>query len=332
MDIKLNNQTVSNNDSLTCYSTWMTPIVIISDGPYGVNGYPGDLRGADGLAKWYEPHIKMWSQYSTPSTTLWFWNTEEGWAAVHHKLLEYGWEFKACNVWNKGLGHIAGNVNTRTLKQLPVVTEVCVQYVRKAEFKSNGKTLSMKEWLRSEWSRTRIPFSKANVACGVKDAATRKYLTKCDLWYMPDSTKFGMLVDYANKYGDPLGKPYFSIDGVNPLTPSEWDMFRPKFYCPIGVTNVWNTPQLSGKERLKNGTKTLHLNQKPLELIKRIIEMSSDPLDVVWDPFSGLCTVSIASIELNRISFSAEISSRVFEQAIDRIRSYLDSNQIVSSS
>lgn len=65
------------------YSDWPTPTCILSDGPYGVNGFPGDNHKAESLAEWYEPHIKSWSEHSTPETTLWFWNTEVGWATVH---------------------------------------------------------------------------------------------------------------------------------------------------------------------------------------------------------------------------------------------------------
>ena len=31
------------NDALELYDSWESPVVIISDGPYGVNGFPGDL-------------------------------------------------------------------------------------------------------------------------------------------------------------------------------------------------------------------------------------------------------------------------------------------------
>ena len=53
------------------------------------------------------------------------------------------------------------------------------------------------------------------------------------------------------------------------------------------MTNVWQTPQLAGSERIKIGTKTAHLNQKPLALIEKIIQMSSDENDVIWEPFGG---------------------------------------------
>ena len=166
-----------NGDALELYDSWETPTVIVSDGPYGVNGFPGDLVAPDGLDKWYEPHIKRWSELSTPLTTLWFWNTEVGWATVHPILEKYGWTYVSCCIWDKGMSHVAGNTNTKTIRHLPVVTEVCVQYVKKPMFNVGNIQMSMKEWLRYEWGRTGIPFSKTNEACGVKDAATRKYFT-----------------------------------------------------------------------------------------------------------------------------------------------------------
>ena len=47
------------------YATWPTPTCIIVDGPYGVNGYPGDLLSIQGLVEWYEPHVKAWAAYAT---------------------------------------------------------------------------------------------------------------------------------------------------------------------------------------------------------------------------------------------------------------------------
>lgn len=308
-----------NGDSMDFYEKWESPIVIISDGPYGINGYKGDLKSPMGLDEWYEPHIAAWTEKATPQTTLWFWNTELGWATVHPILVKYGWEFKTCNVWDKGMSHVAGNTNTKTISHLPVVSEVCVQYVKKPTFNVNGKVMSMKDWLRYEWERTGLPFSKTNDACGVVNAATRKYFTKCHLWYMPPAEMFAKISEYANTYGNPNGKPYFSIDGISPITKEEWELMKPKFHCPIGVTNVWTTTQLRGTERIKNGLKAVHLNQKPLELIQRIIEMSSDEGDTVWDPFGGLFTSALSCIDTRRICFTSEITPEVYNEGVKRI-------------
>lgn len=184
----------------------------------------------------------MVGKKATHATTLWFWNTEIGWALVHPVLEKHGWQYVGCNVWNKGLSHIAGNINTRTIRRFPVVTEVCVEYVRKPMYqfvaKEEGAPDTLQDWLRREWMRTGLPFNKANEACGVKNAATRKYLTTDHNWYFPPPDMFQKLVDYANKYGREEGKPYFSMDGKVPMTGCNWKLMRAIFRCPVGVTNV----------------------------------------------------------------------------------------------
>jgi DNA modification methylase len=320
-DSKIN---LENEDSLVIYDNWESPIVIISDGPYGVKGFKDDLPTYEGLDKWYEPHIKKWSEKATTQTTLWFWNTEIGWATVHPILSKYGWNFTNCHVWDKGIAYAAGKTNSKSLRKLPIVTEICVQYVKKPIFKVNGNIMSTKEWLRYEWKRTGLPFYKTNDAAKVKNAASRKYFTKCHLWYPPPPDTFEKIVNYANEYGDIKCKPYFSLDGEKPLGTEEWKKMRAKFKCPIGITNVWHEPALNGKERIKNGSKAYHLNQKPLKLTELIIDISSDKGDLVWDPFGGLATTAIASHKLNRKCNIAEKNSEIFRQALERVHKYLE--------
>lgn len=309
---------VALGDSLGLYETWESPTVIFSDGGYGVLGFEGDTSDHIDLPKWYEPHIAAWSKFASPSTTLWFWNSEIGWASVHPILEKHGWRYVNANVWNKGKGHIAGNINTQKIRRFPVVSELCVQYV----FEARIDGLLLKEWLVREWRRTKIPFRKANEACGVKDVVTRKYFDQGHLWYYPPTEMFMKLKEYANTYGDVSGKPYFSMDGVNPVTCEQWSGMRSKFHCPHGYTNVWDRPALRGSERLKcNGTsgKAVHLNQKPLDITSMIIEASSDEGDVIWEPFGGLFTACVASRLLKRKSFGAEIDPTYFHYGLKRI-------------
>lgn len=306
-------------DSLSLYPHWSTPTVIISDGPYGVGGFPGDPPTPDGLAEWYEPHIKSWSRFATPATTLWFWNTEVGWATVHPILKKHGWDYRCCNIWDKGIAHIAGNSNSKTLRKFPVVTEVCAQYTLRAAFPTPIGLLPMKEWLRYEWERSGLPLYKTNEACGVKNAATRKYFTKCHLWYYPPPDAFDKLSRYANKYGERNGKPFFSLDGKSPISKEFWSRMRAKFNCPNGVTNVWDHPAVRGGERLKTKNRCVHMNQKPLKLIEQAIEASSDKGDVVWEPFGGLCSAAIASFRLGRNCHAAELNEEYYHIAASRL-------------
>lgn len=308
------------------YGSWPSPISIISDGPYGVSGYPGDNHKAETLADWYEPHIKSWSKYSSPGTTLWFWNTEVGWATVHPVLIANGWEYRCCNIWDKGLGHVAGNANTLTLRKFPVVTEVCAHYVKAATFQVSSKSLTMQEWLRHEWKRTQLPLRLANEACGVLNAATRKYLTADHLWYYPPVEAFVKLSQYANEHGDPKGRPYFSIDGKRPVPGHQWAGLRAKFTCDVGITNVWREPQVSGSERIqgtRNAMKykfsSLHGSQKPLKFIELTIRASTDEGDVVWEPFGGLCPGAVVSRYLGRQYYGAEIIREFYAAAVERL-------------
>ena len=308
---------VSYGDSLDRYPDWDTPTCIVSDGAYGVLGFEGDTSGHLALPDWYEPHIVAWAEHATPRTTLWFWNSEIGWAAVHPVLERHGWRYVNANVWNKGKSHVAGNVNTATIRRFPVVTEVCVQYVREARIDG----LFLREWLIREWKRSGRPMKEANTACGVADVATRKYLDSGHLWYFPPPEMFKKLCDWANEHGAPEGWPYFSIDGQQPGTAEEWAAMRSRFSCPFGVTNVWDRSALRGKERIAvPGGKAVHLNQKPLDLLTRIIEASTEEGDAVWEPFGGLFSTCVAAQRSGRRAFGGEIDPTYYHYGLERLK------------
>lgn len=306
-------------NTLDVYTLWDIPTVIVADGPYGISGYQGDAQSPEQLVELYEPHVEAWSAAASPTTTLWFWNTEVGWATVHPLLVKHGWVYRGCNVWDKGIKHIAGNCNGKTMRKFPVVTEVCVQYVRADVYHlPSGGDLGTQAWLRHEWQRAGLAFSEANAACGVKNAASRKYLTADHHWYFPPAEEFSKLAAYANEHGNPDGRPYFSVDGQTTLTSSQWERQRAKFNFEYGVTNVWQEPPIRGKERLKDGTVVAHPNQKPQSLMHRILKASSDEGDVVWEPFGGVGSACLAALNLNRRFFGSELLSPYAHQAVAR--------------
>jgi site-specific DNA-methyltransferase (adenine-specific) len=308
-------------DAAKCYARWPRPTVIIADGPYGLSLFPQDPPTVQLLPDWYEPHIKAWSAFSLPETTLWFWGTELSWATVHPVLDHHDWEYRAAHIWDKGKGHIAGNVNSKTIRGFPVVTELCVQYTRRVRLPTiDGEYLPLQQWLRHEWLRSGLPLSRANEACGVANAATRKYFTQDHVWYFPPPEMMERLAAYATAHGLPTTVPYFSIDRRSPLVAADWARLRSKWHHTHGITNVWQAPAVRGSERLKKGTAAaLHANQKPLVLMERIIIASSDPGDVVWEPFGGLCTGTLAALRTKRHCYAAEIHPAFYAAAIARL-------------
>lgn len=87
-------------------------------------------------------------------------------------------------------------------------------------------------------------------------------------------------------------------------------------YHPDGkmLHDWWEIPQISSvaKERLGYPT------QKPIALLNRIIEASSDPGDIVLDPFCGCGTAVDASRRLKRQFVGIDISSFAIDLIIDR--------------
>jgi DNA modification methylase len=65
--------------------------------------------------------------------------------------------------------------------------------------------------------------------------------------------------------------------------------------------NVWRIPICTGKERLKdeNGKK-LHPTQKPEELLRRVILVSTNEGDIVLDPVAGTGTTGVVAKKLGR--------------------------------
>lgn len=306
--------------------------MIMSDGAYGVRGFHGDTVDEHGLAAWYAPHIEAWSSAAHPATTLWFWNTEVGWAAVHPVLEANGWDYVETVTWDKGISHIAGNVNGKTIRRFPVVSEVCVLYQRKFTVATADGPMPVQRWLRHEWVRAGIPLYRANEACGVKNAATRKYLTQDWLWYWPPGEMLAKLAGYANEHGLPSGWPYFSLDGEKPVTAKEWDALRYRWHHQHGLTNVWRRDPLHDDERLKGTLRraaprvykptrgsAAHLNQKPLEFMERMVSAVTDPGSVVWEPFGGLASASVAAVALGRHAYAAEIDPHFADLAEERL-------------
>lgn len=114
--------------------------------------------------------------------------------------------------------------------------------------------------------------------------------------------------------------PYFSFDGILSVTAEQWERMRAKWHHVHSLTNVWSEPAVRGDERLKdNKAKIAHANQKPLRLIERIITASSDAEDIVWEPFGGLCSATVASLKTHRRCFSAEINADYYELARTRL-------------
>jgi len=84
--------------------------------------------------------------------------------------------------------------------------------------------------------------------------------------------------------------------------------------------NTFITSALQGKERLKNSDGTaMHPTQKPLSILKKLIEVSSKEGDTVLDPFMGIGSTAVACKELKRNFIGCEINQKYVELSIERL-------------
>jgi DNA methylase len=321
---RLGRVSLFHGDALDVYDQWLPPTCIIADGPYGLGKFPGEPKSPDRLAEWYAPHAAAWAKYAQPFTTLWFWNSEIGWAKSHPALEMHGWQYEETVVWDKGIAHVAGNCNSKTIRGVPVVTELAVRYTRKVMLQTvNERSLPIKEWLRAEWQRSGRPMCESNEACGVANAATRKYLTQCHLWYFPPGDALVGMARWCQSHGAKTDRPYFSLDGKTAPTADAWDRMRSKWTHAHGLTNVWHEPPVHNGERVRapgSSSIYLHANQKPLSLMERQILSTTSADDVVWEPFGGLCSATIAAMSLGRRAHAAEIDKTFHAAALARIK------------
>ncbi|MCA6072269.1 MAG: adenine-specific DNA-methyltransferase [Endomicrobium sp.] len=79
--------------------------------------------------------------------------------------------------------------------------------------------------------------------------------------------------------------------------------------------NVWNFNRVRFRmEEYEN-----HPTQKPEALLERIIRASSNPGDVVLDPFSGSFTTSAVALKLQRLSIGIELNLEYFKLGLRRV-------------
>lgn len=72
----------------------------------------------------------------------------------------------------------------------------------------------------------------------------------------------------------------------------------------------------------------IHPTQKPIGVLKRLIEIFTDPGDVVIDPVAGSGSTLRAAYELGRNSYGFEVDKTFYREAAEKMLTIPESNQI----
>ena len=179
------------------------------------------------------------------------------------------------------------------------------EYAAELKVRLDGLGLTMRNWI--VWHYT------FGVSCTKKFNRSHAHI----FYYVVDPRRFTFHTDavrvpsarqttYADRRANPLGK---LPDDTWVLRPQEDE----RFFRPDDDT--WYVPRVCGTFKERGG----HPCQMPLALLERIVRVSSDPGDLVLDPFAGSGTTLAAAKRLGRDYLGIELSENYADLIRDRL-------------
>ena len=265
--------------------------LVIADPPYWkVIGEKWDYqwRTEEDYVTWSLKWLKEVSRVLRIGGTLYCFGYFRTLALLVPHLEQLGLKLRQQIIIDKGMRSVSGRA-TKQYKIFPNVTESILFIV-----KDNKKFV--KPFLKERQAALGLSAKQINEALGVK------------------SNGGGMWSIYTGK-------------NICEQFPTEalWNKLSEilKFDCPyntvaqtfnpqLGYTDVWSDIDFYTE-------KHLHPTQKPLKLIRRLIEASSNAGDTVLDPFSGVGSTQVGCIQLNRRYIGIELDEHYFNIGNRRI-------------
>lgn len=257
-------------------------------------------------------------------TSFYRWNTI---------LAELGFEFKEEIVWDK-------SYTSSPLMPLSRVHETIVIYTKNGGFINKVKVpyLEMKghdiDGICQDIKRMRSILNNTtslnNVLAYLED--NKKYLDKDVV------DKYNVSRQPGVKQIDRAAAVVSSIEnGMNEKSIIRSDRYDNDKFCKTGVIaanqpktgdrccNAINsiTQGMNEKSIIRepgNRYKAIHPTQKPVRLLERLLALTTQPGDVVLDPFSGSCSTAVACINTERKFIGFEIDSEYYEAGIKRLK------------
>ncbi len=116
--------------------------------------------------------------------------------------------------------------------------------------------------------------------------------------------------------------PSFSNWEYKPMPQSEFFFFAVKNVDGAPKQLKEATSDVFDYKRAK-GTDKIHPTEKPIELIKRLITLSSAPGELILDPFAGSASTLISAALLDRRCIGIEQDKDYYEISMGRLQNYL---------
>lgn len=92
------------------------------------------------------------------------------------------------------------------------------------------------------------------------------------------------------------------------------------------ITNVWTHSEIPKADIANEGGVDFPRSKKPEQLLKRIIEMSTEPNDIILDSFAGSGTTGAVAHKMGRRWIMIELGNHCHSHIIPRLRNVIDGN------
>lgn len=308
--------------------------LVLTDPPYNI-GVTTQRNGKSIVNQWdkisnYIDWCMEWlsecSRVLKPNGVLYFWHNDISQFSRLVVEIEKRTSLKLISfcIWDKGDGYRAQSWHNRdpkgktALRSWFNVCEYCLHFFNTPSnnsrewektaldrINSNPECFkTIKDWYRSELTRLNITENdlilKYREATGKSGAMFRHYF-KDSQFELPTRQVY-------DEAFVPLGfaRPYESLR-------NEYESLRNVHHCDNMHCNVWHVPPVPSTNRM-------HTCQKPLEILERIIKVSSNDGAAVLDPFMGSGSTGVACVNTGRDFIGFEIDRGYFDIAEKRIK------------
>ncbi len=265
--------------------------LIVLDPPYWkvVNeNWDFQWRTEEDYAKWCLQWFKELSRIVKLSGSLYLFGYIRNLFYLQKHLSDLGFSFRQQLIIDKGIKALGGRA-TRGYKMFPNTTESLLFYI----FDSKPFIKEMLKKRQKELGLSALDINKRLEVKTNGGGVWSLYTGENILAQVPTREMWEKLQSALE-----FEYPYEDIGQT--------------FNIEMGITDVWQDINFYEEERH-------HRTQKPVELIKRIINASTHEGMVVLDPFLGAGSTALAAIELNRHFIGIEIDPKHVHTAEERI-------------
>jgi len=328
----------------------------IVDGPYNMRKADWDKFDSwYAFRDWYRPLWEQLSRVLRDNCSLYVFGTFESLAALKMDLdaAGPGWRFVNHIVLRRESLYLKKFDQARFRSWLPEHYEDCLLYARETVDISDmawrevtqahgvgcdGTPIDdnpLRAYLNAE--RERAGVSVREVAEAFQQVTGSRTVTGMaghwfgnSQWTIPTAENYQWLRALFNSRGNGSGpylvrpwedlrREYEDLRREYEDLRREYEDLRYTFNPQQGVTDVWTVPICAGSERVRVNGQTAHVAQKPLEIMRRIIQASSNEGDTVVVPCSGLGSAEVACVETGRHYIGIELNPEYVAIAERRI-------------